>query len=264
MFKTLDADKIVATLRRLEQRIEERFAGCGLSRVCAELTAIAEQAQERSRQIARPALGLRLGGLLIVLTGLVLMTAVGWTLLGTTKRSDDLFGTLQGIDSGFNIVVLTGAALYFVFSLEERWKRRRALAALHELRSIIHVIDMHQLTKDPSVEVTVSAATLSSPPRTLSAYDLGRYLDYCSEMLSLAAKVAVLYAQSFPDPVVTEAVNDLERTSASLSQKLWQKINILERRPVAAAAAPESQRPAADDWAAAVPPGAGTPGPKRI
>lgn len=262
MFRTLDAAKIVETLQRLQRRIEERFAGAGLSRVCAELTAIAEQAHARSVEIARPNLAMRLGGLIVVVAGFVLMAVVGWRLLAATKTSDDLFGTLQGIDSAFNIVVLTGAALYFIFSLEERWKRRRALAALHELRSIIHVIDMHQLTKDPSAEVTVSAPTPSSPSRTLSPHDLGRYLDYCSEMLSLAAKVAVLYAQSFPDPVVTEAVNDLERTSASLSQKLWQKINILERRAPLAAEFMAPALAAATDWAAAVPPGAGTPGPK--
>jgi hypothetical protein len=100
---------------------------------------------------------------------------------------------------------------------------------LHELRSIIHVIDMHQLTKDPGADASVSTPTASSPKRTLDNHQLVRYLDYCSEMLSLTAKVAALYAQSFPDPVVTEAVNDLERTAASLSQKIWQKINILER-----------------------------------
>lgn len=258
MFRTLDAAKIVETLARLERRIEERFAGSGLSRVCAELTAIAQQAHRRSREIAKPNLALRLGGAVVVLAGLGLMLLLGWRLLAATRTSDDLFGTLQGIDSGFNIVVLTGAALYFIFSLEERWKRRRALSALHELRSIIHVIDMHQLTKDPSVEVTVTAPTPSSPARTLSAHELARYLDYCSEMLSLAAKVAVLYAQSFPDPVVTEAVNDLERTSASLSQKLWQKINIIERRAhPSGTVEPPSQNDVAR-WEAAVPPGAGT------
>jgi hypothetical protein len=30
-----------------------------------------------------------------------------------------------------------------------------------------------------------------------------RYLDYCSEMVSLTAKIAVLFAQSLADPVVT-------------------------------------------------------------
>jgi hypothetical protein len=34
-------------------------------------------------------------------------------------------------------------------TIETRVKRRRALRAIHELRSIAHVIDMHQLTKDP-------------------------------------------------------------------------------------------------------------------
>lgn len=261
MFRTLDPGKIIDTLRRLGRRIDERFPGAGLSRVCAELTTIAEQAQARSREIARPAIGLRIVAAAVVLAGSALMGLLAWHLLAAKKTSDDLFGTLQGVDSAFNIIVLMGAALYFMFSLEERWKRRRALSALHELRSIIHVIDMHQLTKDPSAEVTVSSPTPSSPVRMLSSHELGRYLDYCSEMLSLTAKIAVLYAQSFPDPVVTEAVNDLERTSASLSQKIWQKINILEREMQSR---PEASRTmiAADAWAAAVPPGAGTEGPK--
>ena len=56
-----------------------------------------------------------------------------------------------------------------------------------------------------------------------------RYIDYCSEMLSLAAKVAALHAQSFPDAVVLETVNDLERLATGLSQKIWQKIIIIDR-----------------------------------
>ena len=47
-------------------------------------------------------------------------------------------------------------------------------------------------------------------------------------MLSLTSKVAVLFAQGFPEPTVTEAVSDIERIAAGLSQKIWQKINILE------------------------------------
>ena len=54
-----------------------------------------------------------------------------------------------------NIIVLMGAALFFLVTIEDRLKRRRALTALHELRSIVHVIDMHQLTKDPSMGVSV-------------------------------------------------------------------------------------------------------------
>ena len=39
--------------------------------------------------------------------------------------------------------------MLFLFSLEGRLKRRTALRMLHRLRSIAHVVDMHQLTKDP-------------------------------------------------------------------------------------------------------------------
>ena len=69
--------------------------------------------------------------------------------------------------------------------------------------------------------------TTTSPARTLKPYELSRYLDYCSEMMALASKVAVMFAQSFPDPVVTEAVSDIERIASGLSQKIWQKISLL-------------------------------------
>lgn len=229
MYRTLAADEIIDTLARLEQRIGERFQGAGLARVCAELTEIARQTHQRSSEIARPNLWLRIVVGVVLAAGAALLVFVGVKLWSSTKTSDDFYGTLQGVDAGFNILVLMGAALFFLFSIEEKIKRRRALKALHELRSIIHVIDMHQLTKDPSTEASVNRPTTSSPKRSLAPYELARYLDYCSEMLSLTAKVAVLYAQSFPDPIVTEAVNDIERTSASLSQKIWQKINIMER-----------------------------------
>jgi hypothetical protein len=63
----------------------------------------------------------------------------------------------------------------------------------------------------------------------MTPFELGRYLDYCSEMLALTAKVAALYAQTFPDPVVVEAVNDIEMLATNLSGKIWQKIAILQR-----------------------------------
>jgi hypothetical protein len=96
---------------------------------------------------------------------------------------------------------------------------------------------MHQLTKDPSAVVSVAGKTPSSPARTLSPFEVTRYLDYCSEMLSLTSKVAVLYAQAFPDPVVTDAVSDIERITVGLSQKIWQKIMILRAEGANAAPA---------------------------
>ena len=228
MYRTLDPEKIVASLVTLEKRIEERFPHSGLGRVCAELNEIARENKARAEKIARPNMLLRAGVLLLLGALALLLSRVGMLIDFSKTAADSVYTVLQGIEASMNILVLMGASTIFLVTCEDRLKRRRALAALHELRSIAHVIDMHQLTKDPSSIVGRGHDTPSSPHRTLTPFLLTRYLDYCSEMLSLTAKVAALYAQSFPDPVVADAVNDLETIAASLSQKIWQKINIVQ------------------------------------
>jgi hypothetical protein len=61
----------------------------------------------------------------------------------------------------------------------------------------------------------------------MSRTDLGRYLDYCSEMLSVTSKIAALYVERFDDPVTLAAVNEIETLTAGLSRKIWQKITLL-------------------------------------
>lgn len=225
-YRNLDPAQIVVCLERLERRIEERFPGAGLANVCRELVEVARETGERSRRVARPTAWLRIFSWIAIAAGAVLLTAVANLVLSGTKANDDLYGTLQGIDSGFNIVVLVGATLFFVISLEQRWKQRSALSALHDFRSIVHVIDMHQLTKDPSM--MGAARTSSSPDRDLAPFELVRYLDYCSEMLSLTAKLAAVYAEKLSDPVIVDTVGDIERLTSELSAKIWQKITIVQ------------------------------------
>jgi hypothetical protein len=225
-YRTLDSRLIIQSLELLVRRIEERFPGAGLANVCRDLVDLSKETTSRAKKINRPHLFLRFIIWLAITAGLALLIAVAQIIFVGTKANDDLFGTLQGIDSGFNIVVLMGATLYFVSSLETRWKQRTALNAIHEFRSIVHVIDMHQLTKDPSM--MGAARTSSSPDRDLTPFELVRYLDYCSEMLSLTAKCAALYAEKLSDPVILEAVGDIERLTSDLSSKIWQKITIVQ------------------------------------
>jgi hypothetical protein len=225
-YRALDARLIVQSLDILVRRIEERFPGAGLASVCRDLVTLANDTGERARKINRTNIFLRLLIWLAIFAGVGLLVGVAGIIFTSTKANDDLFGTLQGVDSGFNIVVLTGATLYFISSLELRMKQRSALNAIHDFRSIVHVIDMHQLTKDPSM--MGAARTSSSPDRDLTPFELVRYLDYCSEMLSLTAKLAALYAEKLSDPVVLEAVGDIERLTSDLSSKIWQKITIVQ------------------------------------
>ncbi len=135
---------------------------------------------------------------------------------------------LQGLEAAINNLVFVAIAVWFLVTFEARPKRKAALAALHELRSIAHIIDMHQLTKDPEHVLTPRVDTASSPQRAMSRFELSRYLDYCSEMLSITSKLAALYAQYLNDSMVLDAVNDVETLSDGLSARIWQKIMILD------------------------------------
>lgn len=248
MYRALEPAKIVASLETLEKRIDERFPAAGLARVCGELKAIAREHSAIAERIGRPNMLLRAGVLALFGGCLLLLSKVGGLIDFSKTTADSVYTVLQGIEATMNILVLMGAAGLFLVTFEERLKRRRALAALNELRSIAHVIDMHQLTKDPTSVATSGPSTPSSPVRTMTPFQLSRYLDYCSEMLALTAKVAALYAQSFPDPVVGDAVNDLEQVTTNLSQKIWAKITIVQalvaNMPVASV--PEVRMPRGD------------------
>lgn len=226
--RALEPAKVIDTIAALHRRISERFPGAGLASVCSELHEIAKENSARARQITRRNLPLRLAIFALLAAGAAGLAWIAQLIYLFPRSADNVYSVLQGLEAAANLVVLLGAAIFFLFRIEESLKRRAALQALHELRSIVHVIDMHQLTKDPSLAVTVAGKTASSPQRVLSSFEVTRYLDYSSEMVSLTSKVAVLFAQGFPDPVVTEVVSDIERVAAGLSQKIWQKIMIVQ------------------------------------
>jgi hypothetical protein len=229
-YQTLDGTEIVKTLRTLERRISQRFPNAGLVAVCRDLIAIGERTQLNAEAIAATNWPLRIVVYLAVASGLAGLGFIAWT-LKVQVSSTEVFGFFQGVDAVMNITVLVGAALLFATTLDDRIKRRRSLRELHVFRSIAHVIDMHQLTKDPSSILGDGAPTEASPRRSMSKYELTRYLDYCSEMLSLASKLAALYAQVLPDTVVIDAVNEIENLTANFSRKIWQKISIIESLP---------------------------------
>jgi hypothetical protein len=224
-YSALSADSILTTLARLGDRVRERFPDRGLTGVCAELERIAQAHVRRVGDVSKPHLLLRGLVALVLLAGLF-MAGVGIEQkVRQLMDNPDAIG-FEGIEAIANILILMGAAVWFLLNLEARIKRAQALNALHELRSIAHVIDMHQLTKDPA-SVLGAAPTASSPERDLSPGDLMRYLDYCTEMLSLTGKLAALCMQSVRDEVVIHTVNEIEGLTTNLSSKIWQKIMII-------------------------------------
>ena len=225
-YLSLDPVKIVATAARLHDRIVERFPTSGLRRVAEALLAAVHQSRHTAQELSRPVPWIRALTALCLL--LLVSLFVGAALM--FKAKVDLFSSvadfLQGLDAALNEMVFLGIAVVFLLTLETRFKRRRALRMLHMLRSLAHVIDMHQLTKDPTI-VLDSQKTAASPERTMTQFELTRYLDYCAEMLALIGKLAALYADKMRDNVVINAVNDIENLTAGLGRKIWQKITII-------------------------------------
>jgi hypothetical protein len=229
MFRSLDAARIAETTERLGRRIAERFPGSGLSGVAESLRNEVIAAADTAAWLSRPQWWVRGVAYALIIAMVVLVAATVLLLSGGVTLFSNVSDFLQGIDAAVNEIILLGAASYFLVGWETRRKRRRALRALHVLRSLAHIIDMHQLTKDPETVSKPGKGTPSSPTRTFTKFELARYLDYCSEMLSVISKAAALYVQNFDDPVTLDAVNDVEQLTGSLSQKLWLKIDILER-----------------------------------
>lgn len=231
-YRSLDPERIIATAERLRVRIGERFPEASLNGVAGELVALGKSITDEVRDLARPIRWLRIVIALVVAGGGAVFVMIG-TFLSFDRISTGAFDVVQAIEAGINTAVLGGLGLITLIRLEERIKRKRVFAGLHMLRSLIHVIDMHQLTKDPAVFSSDFKPTKSSPVRKMSRSDLTRYLDYCSEMLSLTGKLAALYSQSVNDTDVVEAVNDIENLGTNLSRKIWQKIMINdEHRPL--------------------------------
>jgi hypothetical protein len=217
MYQSLDPVRIIETLERLKARVEKRFPESGLSKVCGELTQTAKVTSQRAADIAAHNWPLRIAVSAIILAGVMaLMFALKFLHLEEIETN---VGLLQSLEAAVNLLILFGGATWFLIGLDDRLKRQRALDQLHTLRSIAHVVDMHQLTKDPH--------SLGAADAKLNAEQLTRYLDYCAEMLALIAKLAALYADRMRDSVVIETVTEIENLTTGLSRKIWQKISLI-------------------------------------
>jgi hypothetical protein len=228
MYRTLSATHVTETARRLAARVAGRFPDSGLSKVSRELADIAGETDGRVQRLRRPAWLLR-GAIVLAVVLAAVAAVLAPAYVEVPAGSGGLSELMQGVEAAINNVIFIAVALYFMVTLEMRPKRRAALAALHELRSMAHVVDMHQLTKDPDALLTHAPPIASSPERPLTQAELGRYLDYCSEMLSIISKLAALYLQHLNDAVVLGAVDEVQQLTDGLSAKIWQKIMILDR-----------------------------------
>lgn len=227
-YRRLDPAALQVTHQRLCERISARFPERRLGIVAGELgPVISTVAAADWRRRERPVRALCRAGIVLVVAAAAL--AVGLSIRDATQVGVDkpTFEWLPIVESGINDVAFAGIAVFFLVTIPARLRRRQLLQVLHRLRSFAHVVDMHQLTKDPERLRSAPAPTPKSAVNDLDAVELGRYLDYCSELLSLVSKTAALCADESTDAVVLDTVSEIESLTLGMSRKIWQKISLL-------------------------------------
>ena len=227
----LAAGHVGSTVEQLERRIYARFGERGLTKAARDLGSLvllvqSEAAQSRER-LRRTTLTARALSITIV-AGVVVALAFSLrsAVIDGLARTADWVPLTESL---VNDLVFAAIAVVFLWAFPERLERRDLLRLLHRLRSLAHVIDMHQLSKDPEQTSPNYTPTAQSVQHGLDADQLHHYLDYCSEMLSLTAKTAALCAEHSTDGVVLETVSYIETLTTDLSNKIWQKISLLPR-----------------------------------
>lgn len=231
MREPLKAAAVRQTVEELYARVAARFPERGLRRVCADLLVIIDEVtsgSSRSQHRIRAArVGSRIAMVAVLVATVVALAMATWDAVSGDGAVDSSLDLLPLIETVVNDVVFAGIAVFFLWSFPERLQRGQLLSLLHQLRSTAHIIDMHQLTKDPEQLRPSFVPTSASRPLGMTRDQVERYLDYCSEMLSLVGKTAALCAEESRDAVVLDTVSTVEQLTVGLSRKIWQKISTL-------------------------------------
>jgi hypothetical protein len=239
-YERLDGSEVRAVISYLGERIDTYLPRHpGLRAATDQLGTIADSLLDRRRRAPaqRAALVWTSRALIIVVLAVSLLAVViavrdAVEMVGSVAA----FQWLPVVESLINDLVFAGIAIWFLLSLADRVVRNDLIRRLHRLRSLAHIIDMHQMSKDPAALLPDTAlgdiaADDVVSPRTMSVRDYALYLDYCSELLSLTSKAAALCAEESTDALVLETVSEIEILTTGMSRKIWQKISLLRDEP---------------------------------
>jgi hypothetical protein len=226
----LHPQPVLQTMHRLQERIGARFPGRGLHQVAGELVTLAEEVADSPVTSRGRLHAVRLASRVLMVVVLLATAFLFFSAVRDAVRDgpDHGFEWLPLIENAVNDLVFASIAVWFLNSAPERIQRAQSLALLHRMRSLAHIVDMHQLTKDPErLRASFRPTEKSADPMGLTPDELEHYLDYCSELLSLISKTAALCAEESRDAVVLDTVSTIETLTVGMSRKIWQKIAVL-------------------------------------
>jgi hypothetical protein len=229
MYKSLDFQKILSATHVLCNRVNERFPGSGLANVATEVFGFMTEVKETEKILLTDSWTgylMKIGGsaLIVITLFATILAAIDYRAGGQISITD----FIQGVNSLLGTVVYAGLAILFVINFELKRKRKIVIRVVNQLKSMAHIIDMHQLSKDPEMickNLTHTRAHGKVAPMT--PFQLRKYLSYCIELLAMLGKIASFHAQRFNDALAAETVSDFERLTGDMAERIAQKISMI-------------------------------------
>ena len=151
-YQSLKHEAVRDSTRALQHRIRSRFPDRGLWEVCGELAALVDEVGSEGGISRRRIRFARFMSRLLVALIVVFVTltiALAAADIWADPEAISPIDFLPLLETVINNAVFAGLAVFFLIAVPERMERARVMRLLHRLRSLAHVIDMHQLTKVP-------------------------------------------------------------------------------------------------------------------
>ena len=153
-YERLDGREVRAVIEYLGERIDQYLPRHpGLRSVTEELGRLVDGLLDRERGAPRRRRAVMwVSRVLIAVVLVTVVLTVGAAVRDAIGAQGALhaFEWLPVLDSGISDLVFAGIAIWFLLSLAGRLVRNELLRRLHRLRSLAHIIDMHQMSKDPA------------------------------------------------------------------------------------------------------------------
>lgn len=219
-------EKIVASLAQLAQRIEERFPNSGLLQLTQEIQSEVKGIPDSFVVISQSPRAFGFFKFLVI--ALVIGAIAG--MVSQIEMTQDFWTAgvfSQVLASLVQLAVYVGILILFVFTFEKKVKTKKALACMNAYREFAHLIDLHQLAKDPTTFLKNYQPSSASRKNDLGKFLMSRYLAYCNELLSFLGKATALYVHQFPFEPLMSAADQIEDLTTGLSIRIWQKNSVL-------------------------------------
>lgn len=225
----------------LESRIRARFPTSSLLANASWLRVIIGNAPSETRAYKRRFFALRF---VFLMVAFVIAAALTFAIyqLNLNYKPASLVDLAQLVESGINDIIFLSLGAYFLFRIEPWIKRRRMLLFLGKLRDLIHVTQLLQMHKDPERVVRPDDRSTAASPDLgdvgTSAFLMGKYLDYCLDMLTLISAVAAFVGRDVTDKQLRDGIWEIEELCSTISAKISNKTLMLfsalvdERRTV--------------------------------